>query len=214
MGGQYIEPMQTPTWSRPSDAAARLRPKGQCAVCRSWDTQAVCAVCVERFAPAVPRCGRCGLRVGSAVAMRGACLADPPPFDACSVARDSVFPWDRLIADSKFNGKVELAAPLARRLIEAIRRDAAALPQGVLRVPMTPQRLAERGHNQAWELARRVANGLGCRFDAQLLDRPLAAAHQAELGRAQRPKNLRGAFVPNPSGACHCTASMSPWSTT
>jgi predicted amidophosphoribosyltransferase len=206
--------MQTPAWFRPGDTAPRQRQMGQRVVCRSRDSQAVRAVCVEGFAPSAPRCRRCGLRVGSAVAMCGACLADPPPFDACSVARDYVFPRDRRIADSKFNGPLELAAPLARRLIEAIRRDTAALPQGVLRVPMTPQRLAERGHNQAWELARRVANGLGCRFDAQLLDRPLAAAHQAELGRAQRPKNLRGAFVPNPSGACHCTASMSPWSST
>jgi ComF family protein len=179
--------------------AARLRPMGQCAVCRSWDAQTVCAGCVERLAPAVPRCRRCGLRVGSAVAMCGACLADPPPFDACSVGCDYVFPWDRLIADFKFNGRVELATPLARRLIDAVRRDAAALPQWVLPVPLAPQRLAERGYNQAWELARRVARDLGCHCDPRLLDRPLAAVHQAELGLAQRLKNLRGAFVPNPS---------------
>jgi predicted amidophosphoribosyltransferase len=65
-------------------------------------------------------------------------------------------------------------------------------------VPVAPRRLAERGYNRACELARRVAHGLGCRADARLLDRPLAAAHQAELGLAQRLKNLRGAFVPNP----------------
>jgi ComF family protein len=176
----------------------RLRPLGQCALCRSWDTQAVCNSCVTRFAPARPRCRRCGLRTGTTVPLCGACLADPPPFDACSVGCDYDFPWDRLIADFKFHGRVELAAPLARLLLDAVRRDAGTLPQWVLPVPLASQRLAERGYNQAWELARRVARGLGCRADACLLDRPLAGAHQAELGLAQRLKNLRGAFVPNP----------------
>ena len=69
----------------------------------------------------------------------------------------------------------------------------------MLPVPLAPQRLAERGYNQAWELARRVAHSLGCRSDARLLERPLAAAPQAELRLAQRLTNLRGAFVPNPA---------------
>ena len=179
-------------------AALRLRPPGQCAVCRSWHMQPVCADCVARFAPAVPRCRRCGLRTAVALPACGACLADPPPFDACIVGCDYAFPWDRLIADFKFNARVELAAPLAQRLLAAIERDAAALPQWVLPVPLAPQRLVERGYNQAWELARRLARSLGCRADAELLARPLAGAHQAELGLSQRRQNLKGAFVPNP----------------
>jgi ComF family protein len=172
---------------------------GLCTVCGSWDVQAVCSSCVARFAAALPRCRRCGLRTGATVDMCGACLADPPPFDACSVGCDYAFPWDRLIADFKFNARVELATPLALRLVDAVRRDSGPLPQCVLPVPLAPQRLAERGYNQAWELARRVARRLGCRSEAQLLDRPLAAAHQAELRLAQRLTNLRGAFVPRPS---------------
>jgi ComF family protein len=190
MGGQYIEPMQA--------SSGRTRPPGQCAVCRGWDTQPVCADCVARFAPALPRCRRCGLRLAVAAPMCGACLADPPPFDACVVGCDYAFPWDRLIADFKFNSRVELAAPLAQRLRAAIERDAQPRPQWVLPVPLAPQRLAERGYNQSWELARRLARSLGCRADAELLARPLAGAHQAELGLAQRLQNLKGAFVPNP----------------
>jgi ComF family protein len=198
MGGQYIEPMRSPDGLRLGSMGPRLRPLGQCAVCRSWDPQAVCNSCVTRFAPELPRCRRCGLRTGTTVPLCGACLADPPPFDACSVGCGYAFPWNRLIADFKFNGRVELAAPLAQRLLEAVRRDGGPLPQWVLPVPLALRRLAERGYNRACELARRVAHGLGCRADARLLDRPLAAAHQAELGLAQRLKNLRGAFVPNP----------------
>lgn len=158
----------------------------------------MCADCVARFAPAVPRCRGCGLRLAVDAPVCGACLADPPPFDACVVGCDYAFPWDRLITDFKFHSRVELAAALAQRLLAAIERAALPRPQWVLPVPLTPQRLAERGYNQAWELARRLARSLGCRADAQLLDRPLAGRHQAELGLAQRQQNLKGAFVPHP----------------
>jgi ComF family protein len=180
-------------------SAARWRLPGQCAACRAWDRQAVCGDCVERFAPAAARCGRCGLRLATHAPRCGACLADPPPFDACVVALDYAFPWDRLIADFKFNGRVELAAPLAALLVQAIGRAGASLPSLVVPVPLAPQRLAERGYNQAWELARRVARALGCAADAQRLLRPLAGPHQADLNRAQRLVNLRGAYLPNPA---------------
>ena len=145
------------------------------------------------------RCRRCGLRVALPTPMCGACLAEPPPFDGCIVALDYAFPWDRLIADFKFNGRVELADALARRLLQAIRDDGRPLPAWVLPVPLAPQRLAERGYNQAWEPARRVAHGLGCRAEARLLRRPLPGPHQAELKLAQRLRNLRGAYTLDPS---------------
>ncbi len=80
---------------------------------------------------------------------------------------------------------MELAAPLAQRLLEAVRRDGGPLPHWVLPVPLAPQRLAERGYNQAWELARRVARGLGCRADARLL-RPAAGRRRTRPSWAWR----------------------------
>jgi ComF family protein len=173
----------------------RLRPAGQCVVCRLWDRQPLCGDCVARFAPEAPRCARCGLRVALPVPACGACLANPPPFDACIVGVDYAFPWDRLIANFKFEARVELARPLAQRLLQAITRVGGAPPDWVAPVPLAPQRLAERGYNQAWELARRIAAALGCRAEAGLLRRPLNGAHQAQLGLEQRRAHLRGAFV-------------------
>ena len=46
-------------------------------------------------------------RVAVAVPMCAACLADPPPFDACIVAFDYAFPWDRLITAWKFHQVLE-----------------------------------------------------------------------------------------------------------
>lgn len=153
---------------------------------------------MARFAPARSRCAHCGLRTADPVPSCGACLAAPPPFQHCVVGCDYAFPWDRLIAGFKFHGRVELAGVLADRLLDAIGRDAQPLPDWVLPVPLAPRRLAERGYNQAWELARRVAHRLGCRADAHSLLRPLDGAHQADLKLAQRQRNIERAFTVRP----------------
>jgi len=191
--------MRNPAWLTPGIDGARWWPVGQCALCRSWDTQAVCGACLARFAGEASRCARCGVRVAVAAPACGACLANPPSFEACIVACDYAFPWDRLIVDFKFHARVELAPTLAARLVHAIRRSQNSLPELVLPVPLAPGRLAERGYNQAWELARRVARGIGCRADAGLLERPVDSAHQAQLTLAQRLGNLRGAFLASPT---------------
>jgi ComF family protein len=159
---------------------------------------ALCGSCVERFAPPLARCARCGQRCAAPVTACGACIAEPPPFEACIVACDYAFPWDRLVSDFKFNGRVELADALALRLVQAVQAATVRLPDLLVPVPLAPRRLAERGYNQAWELARRVARGLGQAADAQLLERPIDRAHQAELPRSARLTNLRGAFFVAP----------------
>lgn len=133
----------------------------------------------------------------------GECLREPPPFDRAVCAVDYVFPWDHLIREFKFRGQVELADALARRLAAAVQvgRDGSAV-EWVLPVPMSDQRLRERGYDQAWELARRVATGLRLPARADALVRTLDTVHQTALGRAARQRNLRAAFfVPGPQRA-------------
>ncbi|MDO8419676.1 MAG: ComF family protein [Rubrivivax sp.] len=177
---------------------ALARPGSLCEVCRQWADHALCGDCVSRFAVAVPRCGRCGLRLGSAAPACGACLHDAPPFEHTVCAVDYAFPWDALISAFKFHDRPELATVLADRLLAAVGASGAPLPQWIVPVPLAPARLAERGYNQAWELARRVARALRVATDARLLWRPADSAHQSELGRAERQRNLRSAFLADP----------------
>ncbi len=136
--------------------------------------------------------------MGLAALACGECLRHPPPFEHTVCVADYGFPWDHLITDFKFNGRTELAAPLAGFLINAVRVQAVPLPQWVLPVPLSAARLVERGYNQAWELARRVAAGLELPADATLLQRPVDSAHQATLDRSARQRNLRTAFMVDP----------------
>ena len=172
----------------------------QCEVCRQWSGSALCADCIARFAAPSSRCARCGLRLGLPAPACGTCLREPPVFEHTLCVADYGFPWDQLIAAFKFEGRVELAAPLARCLHAAVLR-AGIQPKGlglVLPLPLSPRRLAERGYNQAWELARRVAALAQLPTRADLLQRPIETPHQAELGRAERQRNLRSAFMVEP----------------
>lgn len=188
---------------------------GPCEVCRSWARGGLCEACLARFAPPRLRCLRCALPVEDDPAtprQRGCdrCAADSPPWTLAAAALDYGFPWDGLIAQFKFHGRAELAAVLARLLAQAVRSlptgrgpdgDGAIRPELVLSVPLSQVRLAERGYNQAWELARRVAEALGLRADATLLQRPVDTPHLAELSRPQRARSLEGAFMVEPARA-------------
>lgn len=188
--------------------SARAGLPTQCEVCRTWNADALCGECRARYAPAVARCRRCGLRTGAPTPGCGACLREPPPFERTVVAFDYAFPWDRLIAAFKFDGRVELASPLAQALAEAVRAagtaEGARAVDAVVPVPLAPSRLAERGFNQAWELARRLGRRLGIPAQADVLLRAVDTAHQAALTRAERERNLRAAFAPTPQGRARC----------
>jgi ComF family protein len=104
------------------------------------------------------------------------------------------------MADFKFHGRPELAGPLSALLLQAWQDSAgdAPKPDLILPVPLSPARLAERGYNQAWELARRLASALGRPAIASGLVRVVETERQAELTREERLKNLRAAFMVEP----------------
>jgi ComF family protein len=131
----------------------------------------------------------------------GACIAQPLPFSQAVAAVDYAFPWSGLVAALKFHAALDLAAPMAQLLADAVRARAAPLPSLVTAVPLGRARLAERGMNQAWELARRVAQRLHRPARAGLLQRLVETPHLAELPRAARLQAIRGAFALAPGAS-------------
>jgi ComF family protein len=168
---------------------------GCCEVCRGWTAGRLCADCRTRFAAPAPRCGRCGLRVPDGLACCVDCQREPPPFERCICVADYAFPWDRLIGRCKYEQAPELAALLADCMAAAAHAGAAPRPDAFVALPLSAHRLAERGYDQAWELARRLGRRLGVPARARLLERRFDGPPQARLTRAQRLRNLQGAFV-------------------
>ena len=179
--------------------AAAARVPSQCAVCHAWPSQRVCDACAARFAQPAARCQRCALRVPAGVVVCGACLRDPPWFDACIAAVDYAYPWADALARFKFQGDPGWAGALSMLMrstpwvepaLEAADR--------VLPVPLSTQRLRERGFNQSALLARHLA---GAKADTGTLLRLHAGEAQSSLLRAQRLRNLCQAFAVEPARA-------------
>jgi len=192
----------TARWEAARGLLGALALPSQCEVCRRWNPARLCGDCRARHAPPCPRCARCGLRTGQAVAACGECLREPPPFQRTCCALDYGFPWSQLLQGFKFQGQDDLAVPLAGLLADAVltaQPDAATRPAMLLPVPLSAQRLRERGYNQAWELARHVGRRLGLPARADLLLRPHQGQTQSDLTRAERQHNLRGAFLVPPA---------------
>ena len=173
-----------------------------CEVCGSWDGGGLCGDCRCRFAEQGPACcPRCALpSPGGQVC--GACLRQPPVFAGCVAAAAYAFPWDRLVLRLKFQAQPELAGLLAEVMHQALNaphdRPASPAVQCLLPVPLSQARLAERGYNQAWELARRLARRQGLPARADLLLRLRDTPHQLGLSRAERHRNLRDAMWVDP----------------
>jgi ComF family protein len=168
----------------------------QCAVCHAWPAQPVCDACVAQFAQPMVRCRTCALPLPAGVPQCGACLKSPPPLDACLAAVPYSYPWAELITRYKFGHSPGWAASLALLLrstpwVEpAIEAADLLLP-----MPLSRQRLRERGFNQALELARQLAPA---KTDTGLLLRVRHTPPQSSLQRSQRLLNLRGAFAVEP----------------
>ncbi len=168
---------------------------GLCHVCMSWNDEPVCARCRAVFSPPRARCRRCALPLAAGGPLCGRCLQDAPPFEACVCAVDYAFPWDRLVTGLKFHQQPELASPLAGWLVERADAEAIVSPDLFAPVPLSRARLAERGFDQAWALARQLGRRRHVPARPGMLERRFDGPHQIGLTRRERLANLRGAFT-------------------
>jgi ComF family protein len=170
-----------------------------CALCGRSGASVLCDDCRHRYlAPVRPRCRQCALPLpaGAAVALCGACLRAPPAFDAAIVVTAYEAPLDQLILSLKFGAQLALAPLFGALLADAVRRQPRdEWPALLAVVPLGRQRLAERGFNQALEIARPLARNLKVSLDPRLLVRCRETMPQTLLKPAERRANLRQAFV-------------------
>jgi ComF family protein len=204
MGRQYIDRVPTLlTALRRSTGLLSAYLPTLCVICHGWCRGGICDACERSFAAPRPRCQRCARPTAVHLERCGDCVAQTPAFDRCFTFADYSEPWNHLLAAFKYRQSVELAGCLAAGLGRALAAGQAPRPDWVLPVPLSGERLRERGYNQAFELARRLAAEHGVATSATLLQRHRDTPHQTGMTREQRERNLRDAFwVDDPVGLC------------
>ncbi|CAB3799087.1 hypothetical protein LMG28614_04914 [Paraburkholderia ultramafica] len=175
-----------------------------CALCGNLSHKTLCAGCGEAYwNESRLRCTVCAVplpatRWASHARYRCAdCIAEPPPFDATFALADYRAPLDTLAVGLKFRARLMLAREFAQRLARLAHdawQDESDWPDVIAPVPLAGQRLAERGYNQAWQIARPLARALDVRSDASLLQRVIHTAPQSRLDLDARRLNVGRAF--------------------
>jgi len=165
--------------------------------CAPW--RCLCAPCHRQFfGEAPPRCRICANPLDAHVRARtcGACLAQRPAFDATVVAADYALPLDELVLQLKFGGRLALAGLCAQTLHAAVLRERElALPALLCPVPLGRERLAQRGYNQALEIARPLARALRVALHPRLAARARETVAQSLVAPSARRANIAHAFA-------------------
>lgn len=170
---------------------ARAWAGGDCLLCGAEPgPELLCPACIGDLSALPESCPRCALPSPGA-AVCGSCLNRPSHFDATLALWRYEFPCDRLVQALKYRDRLALAGFFARALASR------PLPEVDLIVPMPlhPRRLAERGFNQALEIARGLARRLGTPIEPRGVLRVKHTPPQTALPYEERAKNVRGAFL-------------------
>lgn len=186
-----------------ANALAALLPC-PCVLCGMPGREALCPPCRAQFTGAAePRCPVCAdpLPAGTEDMACGACVARRPAFDATVAAVPYTLPWDRLVLELKFGGQLAHARLFAELLADAALgppapgRPASTMPAVLCPVPLGHGRLAERGFNQALEIARPLGRLLGVPVAPRLAERVQETSAQSKLHGGRRRANVAHVFA-------------------
>jgi ComF family protein len=153
----------------------------ECAICKQWPSRTlegvsgICRTCIHMHAHA-PR------------------FPIPEGLDDCVAAVNFDAPWSALISRYKFVPEPGLARLFAGLLLRDERVRAMLHQVGVvIPLPLAPERLAERGFNQALHLAKYVCPA--SKIDSHSLVRTRDTEPQRNLSRIARARNVANAFA-------------------
>ena len=174
-----------------------------CVLCGEGDTS-MCAACRDdATAPLMPGCERCALPLPRSLRMAtgrvcGRCLRRAPAYDRTCAAAAYEAPFDQLVRGLKY-GATLAYAPLLAELLDLRARatldDDVAAIDVLLPVPLSRERMAARGFNQAIEIGRAMARRWQRPLDTTSVLRIHDTAPQAGLRLVARRRNVRKAFA-------------------
>lgn len=64
----------------------------------------------------------------------------------------------------------------------------------IIPIPLSPQRLKQRGYNQSEELAKRLSKLISIPYNTEALIKPIENAQQAKLSARERQENVKGVY--------------------
>jgi ComF family protein len=180
---------------------ARLPLPSLCSVCRTWNRYAVCASCQHDLGPVVRRCPSCALPLAPGIGLCAHCTehGHSPMAQACARVNYQ-WPWTHLVRQWKFHQHSAWSAEWARHLLQDPQIERALKQSHIwIPIPLAPERLVERGFNQAWELCKHLhPHAPQSQLMPDALVRRSTQRLQHQLDRMQRRIHAQQALALNP----------------
>jgi ComF family protein len=177
----------------------------QCLLCHATvkTGKNLCTFCIDELPWNHIACQQCGISLESIMMQAeksmlcGQCLANPPPFAKTYAAFTYQIPITQLIAQLKFNQNLTCGSVLSELLLKFLRSKYQQYdwPEAIIPVPLHPKRLAERGYNQAIELANPLEKSLNIPVYFDLCARIKQTLTQTAASAKERRANLKNAFT-------------------
>ncbi len=190
---------------------------GRCILCnaKSMRPMDLCQACEDELPNITKACYRCAIPlapISSASSSEpefnnpeppeskplcGHCLSTNPPQTRAISLYLYDFPLDRLITQLKFSRQMHYGRVMGQLLANAIahRYQGQAMPDALIPVPLSKQRLRERGFNQATLIAAPIAKALDIPLLKYHCLRSRHTEAQSGLNASARHKNLINAFA-------------------
>lgn len=167
----------------------------RCLVCGHHSERSLCGEC-EASLPLIDgaACAKCGKPTLSPERKCRECGGRNLAFETAVAAGRYEGTLREAIHALKYENGKRLAPQLAKLAACKLESDRSREVDIITFVPMSSDREAKRGYNQAALLAREVAGLLGLRCHP-LLTRTKAAKRQSELSLEERKSNVRGLFI-------------------
>ena len=175
----------------------------------------LCDGCVEGLPWNRHCCARCALPFDGAEldgALCGACQRRAPPYERCFAALRYETPVPNLVGAAKFRGRMNAVRLLGQLLARSVQAAGQPLPEVLVPVPLHRRRLAERGYNQALEIARVVGRQLELPLEPGCCDRGVATLPRRGWTRAPGGVTFAVPSGPAHPWACATWPSSTTWS--
>lgn len=172
----------------------RTLPRQSCWLCHAPSDETVCRACTSNlpWSAELERCPCCATPTPGAGTC-GKCLRTPPPQVSCHTLLSYQFPVNTLIGGLKFGQQLALAHWLAQQFWLG-HPQLACQTDLLLPMPLHPNRLRQRGFNQAQLIAMELGRLYDLPVRTDLCERIKDTAQQAKLDLQERQRNVRAAF--------------------
>ena len=173
-----------------------LLPKQSCVLCLESAEFCVCKQCESGLIDTSNRCLSCATKLSSGLSFCGSCLSHAPNFSKAYTLYDYSDHCATLIKHFKFDHQLCIGDFFAHKLYDKFQTIVAENGKydAIIPLPLSRDRIKERGYNQTHELLRVIAKKSNILIDQKSVKRTKATRALSTLNLEERKREIQNAF--------------------